>query len=161
MRHPGVVYGHSKGRAPGSKHYYKQVYSGGKWDEFLTYQPIGTLLQVCAGGSFFGAVRVDRDEYSPSANVRADAFRLPFGDKSFDTVACDPPYEFNYPKRINLQRELTRVARKRILFKAPWVPRATGWRLVEPVIAILSHTCANVAVMVRLDKVPEEEALFQ
>lgn len=159
-RHAGTVYGHSKGKAPGSKHYYKPVYSASKWDEFLRAHAGDDLLQVCSGGSFVGKVRVDLDVKSPSANVRADMIRLPFASKSFDAVACDPIYELAYPKRITLQRELFRVARKLVIFKAPWIPRGSGWKLREPVMGILSHTCANVAVMVVLDRVPEEEDLF-
>lgn len=160
VRHEGVTYGASKGKAPGSKLYYKPVYSGGKWNEFLGVHTLGTLLQVCCGGSHVGPVRVDHDPKT-LANIRADMFRLPFASRSFDTVACDPPYELDNPRRVRLQREIVRVARRRVIFKATWVPRAEGWRLNDPVMGVLSHTCANVAIMAVLDRLPHERSLFE
>jgi len=84
------------------------------------------------------------------ASIVADQYDLPFRASAFDTVACDPIYGLEYPLRIYLQREIARVARRRIIFKAPWIPRASGWELVETVL-IGSHTCANVAVLSLLE----------
>ena len=153
MRHAGLVYGHSKGKAPGSKQYlYRPTLRSSLWDSFLLEKSsIGTLCQVCCGGSGLGIARVDWDPEAPGLNIIADMFSLPFADQSFDTVACDPIYGIPYPRRINLQRECARIARKRIVFKAPWVPRATGFKLIEAIL-ILSHTCANVAVLSVLDR---------
>lgn len=155
MRHAGAVYGASKGKQPGSKHLYRPTWSGGKWDEFLETRSTGHCLQVCAGGSYFGSVRIDLDGTAHGRNVTGDALHLPFRDGAFETVACDPPYEWDFPRRIWLQRELARVAARRILFKAPWIPRATGWRLVETLL-VASETCANVAVMTQLDLVAKQ-----
>lgn len=155
-RHPGLAYGHSRGKAPGSKHYYRRTYTvnpSAGWNQFLRAHTEGTLLQVCCGGSRLGGVRVDIDLRAPAVNVLADMIDLPFKEKSFDTVACDPLYELAYPKRIELQRELFRVAKRRVIFKAPWIPRGAGWHLVETVL-ICSHTCSNVAVLCRLDSAP-------
>jgi hypothetical protein len=143
---------------PGSKLWYKPVYSGGSWNQFLLARSVGTVLQVCCGGSDVGVVRVDRDPTAYAANVIADQLALPFRDRAFDTVACDPLYELDYPNRIKLQRELARVARLRVVFKAPWVPRMSGFKLGETVL-IGSHTCANVAVMSVLDKASESGRL--
>lgn len=153
-RHPGEVRGHSKNKKPGSKHFYRRVYSGGQWDAYLFTHSVGSLLQVCCGGSYSGQVRVDLDPNAPAVNVIADALKLPLLDQSFDTVACDPIYEMVYPDRVHLQRELTRVARLRVIFKAPWIPRASGWRLQDKSLTLIgSHTCANVALMCVLDVV--------
>ena len=146
MRHPGEVYGAPKNRRPGEKHWYRPVWSFSKWDEFVETRADGDIIQVCTGGSEIGAIRVDLDRQAPGVNVVADFRALPFPDHSIDTVACDPPYSIAHPDRIHLQRELVRVARKRVLFKAPWILRATGWRLLETVL-LGSHTCANVAVL--------------
>ncbi len=172
MRHPGAVYGHSKLRRrgqsplfgsvsgkPGSKLWYRPVYSGGSWNQFLLGKMIGKVLQVCCGGSDVGHVRVDRDPMAPGLNVIADQGSLPFKNQSFDTVACDPIYELDYPNRIRLQREIGRVARLRIVFKAPWIPRINGWKLEETVL-IGSHTCANVAVLSVLDRQTQTSPLF-
>lgn len=159
MRHPGKVYGTSNGMYPGSKHYYRKVYSGGRWDEFVMSRTIGTLIQVCCGGSFLGDVRVDHDREAPGVNVLADMRRLPFEDGSFGTVACDPIYSLSFPDRIRLQRELARVARRRILFKAPWVLRATGWHCTEYLL-VTPATCSNVSVMTVLERSAQEANLW-
>jgi hypothetical protein len=159
VRHAGAVYGASKNKAPGSKHYYRPALSGGKWDEFLETRRFGTVLQVCTGGSRFGTARVDADITVPGVNVAGKMDALPFADDSFDTVACDPMYEIQYPDRVRLQRELFRVARYRLLFKSPWIPRGTGWSLKETVL-VASHTCANVAVLSVLDRDAASAPLF-
>lgn len=148
-RHPGAVYGTSKGSKPGQKHFYRRVWSASKWDEFVASRSEGTVAQVCTGGSQLGIARVDHDRSAPGVSIVAEFQHLPFRDDSFDVVACDPPYDLHNPDRVKLQRELTRIARRRLLFKAPWIPRATGWRLEETVL-LASHTCANVAVLTML-----------
>ena len=154
-RHPGQVYGASKGRRPGEKHWYRPVWSFSKWDEFVETRSDGEIIQVCTGGSALGGVRVDLDRQAPGVNVVADFRALPFPNDSIDTVACDPPYSIGHPDRIRLQREIVRVARKRVLFKAPWIPRATGWRAIEMVL-LGSYTCANVAVLSVLECVGKQ-----
>jgi hypothetical protein len=151
MRHPGAVYGASKGRKPGSKAWYKPVFSGGKWNEFLRSRAVGSVLQVCCGGSTFGDVRIDRDGTVPGVTVVADMVALPLRTHSFDTVACDPMYDLTHPQRIRLQRELVRVARRRILFKAPWIPRGGGFAPRELVLWG-SDTCTNVSVLAVLER---------
>jgi len=76
-------------------------------------------------------------------------------------VACDPPYALENPRRVHLQRELFRVARSRIIFKAPWIPRGKGWMLRKDlVVLIASHSCLNVAVLSVLDRVPDTAGLL-
>lgn len=157
MRHPGKVYGRSQNKQPGSKQFYRKTFSASSWDAFLELNAVGSCLQVCCGGSTFG-VGVDIDPTVPGVKVVADMRALPFRDKSFDTVACDPMYNLGNPDRIHLQRELARVGRQRILFKAPWIARATGWSLAETML-LASHTCANVAVLSRLDHSGQENLL--
>lgn len=161
MRHPGQVRGHSNGRAAGSKHWYKPVYSGGQWNQYLRFHSVGTVLQVCCGGSRVGDVRIDHDWNAHTANVLGDALNLPFLDRSFDTVACDPPYELLYPNRVHLQRELVRVARRLVIFKAPWIPRASGWTLRTDCLTLIgTFTCANVAVLSVIERHAATETLI-
>lgn len=145
-RHPGEVYGASKRRSPGQKHWYRPVWTFSRWDEFIRTRSVGTVVQVCTGGSSEGNVRVDLDRSAPGVNVVADFRALPLPNDCADTVVCDPPYSIGHPDRIRLQRELTRIARSRLLFKAPWIPRATGWMMTEAVL-LGSHTCANIALL--------------
>lgn len=160
-RHHGKFYIASTGSKPGQKQYYKPVYSASNWNEFVIANAKGKLLQVCCGASFEGSVRVDRDRGAPSVNVLADMLRLPFANNSFDTIACDPIYDINYLKRISLQRELFRVARQLVIFKAPWVLRGAGWKPREPVMGIFTHTCGNVSILSVLEALPQEDFLFR
>lgn len=156
----GKFYIGSKGAAPGSKQFYRRVFSGSRWDEFIKLHAIGSVLQVCCGGSSVGIVRVDVDRTVPGVNVQADMLRMPFAARSFDTVACDPMYNLDHPKRVSLQRELARIARQRVIFKAPWLPRARGFRLHETTL-LASHTCSNVAVLSVIERRPESASLFE
>ena len=144
---------------PGSKHFYRPVWSGGKWDEFVVSRSRGVLLQVCCGASHLGIARVDLLTEAPAVNLRADMVRLPFQDDTFDTSACDPPYGIAMPMRVHLQRELFRVTRQRLLFKGTWIPRGRGWKLAEAVL-VGSHTCQNIGIMSVVDSVPQEADLF-
>src|SRR5438876_11082516 len=51
---------------------------------------IPNSLHVCCGKSQIGTIRLDR--YEDNVSVKADADHLPFRDKSFASVLCDPPY---------------------------------------------------------------------
>lgn len=127
------------------------MYTIKAWDDFLRLWAVGTLAQVCCGASKIGDVRIDIDPKAPGVDVVADMLTLPLADASVDTVACDPIYGLGFPERVRLQRELSRVARRRILFKAPWIPRARGFRLSQAFL-LASHTCQNVAVLSVLER---------
>lgn len=158
VRHPGAIYGHSNGRAPGQKHFYRVVYTITAWDDFLRLWVTGTLAQVCCGASKIADVRIDIDPKAPGVDVVADMSTLPLADASIDTVACDPIYSLGFPERVRLQRELARVARRRILFKAPWIPRARGFKLIQAFL-LASHTCQNVAVLSVLERRGQQTVL--
>lgn len=81
-------------------------------DRWLEGQLIGTSLNVCKGKSTVGDITIDivRD-LSPC--IVADLFHLPFPNKSFDTVICDPP--FDYYGSLKWIHELRRVANRRII----------------------------------------------
>jgi hypothetical protein len=116
-------------------------------EDFYRRQCLGSTLHVCCGKSFLGDVRLDI-EATGAANVLGDYRHLPFRDKSFDTVICDPPWA----KRERLDAglswifELRRVARRRIVivhntvFSIPgtellrsWAVRSRGllWKTVH------------------------------
>lgn len=110
-------------------------------DETLFYQYSckGLTLHVCCGKSLVGNIRVDR--YEPTADILADYRYLPFRDRSFDTVLCDPPWG----KRervdlgvINWLRELSRVARQRIIIIHNTMFTIFDWKL-EEAWAVCAH----------------------
>ena len=101
---------------------------------------VGRSLHVCCGKSMLGTVRLDL--YEPSANVRADAARLPFADGSFDTVFCDPPYNGKMQWAHDVLSELARVSSRRIIFQHWFAPvdrkgqykKANRFKLIETAV---------------------------
>jgi hypothetical protein len=55
-------------------------------------------------------------------DVVCDAAKLPFADEAFDSVVCDPPYNGNFQWNHNVLSELSRIARKRIIFQHWFLP---------------------------------------
>jgi hypothetical protein len=82
---------------------------------------IPTSLHVCWGHSLLGDIRVDADELV-SPHVVCDAARLPFVDQSFNYVLCDPPYNGRFQWNHDMLSELSRVARRRIIFRHWFIP---------------------------------------
>lgn len=83
--------------------------------EVVTEAP---LLNVCAGHTAWGEVRVDR--YEP-ANAKADWTALPFKDDSFAAVFADPPWNTQQKAQVAaFMREALRVAPVAYLM-APWI----------------------------------------
>lgn len=104
----------------------------------LVKREAGPVLHVCAGSSRLGDVRVDM--FHPGADVKADAFQLPFKSGSFGVVVSDPPFPngdqggWDYAARLRFVQECGRVVRKGGLFilHAPWLPRPTWAELELP-----------------------------
>ena len=90
---------------------------------------IPNSLHVCSGHSLLGDIRVDADKLE-SPDVVCDAGRLPFADHSFNSVLCDPPYNGRFQWNHDLLSELSRVARRRIIFQHWFMPadRRGRWR---------------------------------
>jgi hypothetical protein len=71
-------------------------------DSWLRTQIIGSSLNVCKGRSNLGDVTIDIvRELEPT--LLADLSHLPFENKTFDTIICDPPFDY-YAKNV-LQNE--------------------------------------------------------
>lgn len=82
---------------------------------------IPTSLHVCSGHSVLGDIRVDSDKVV-SPQIICDVSRLPFADRSFDSVLCDPPHNGRFQWNHDMLSELSRVARKRIIFQHWFIP---------------------------------------
>lgn len=99
----------------------------------------GPVLHVCCGSSRLGDVRVDM--FHPGADMRADAFQLPFKSGSFGVVVADPPFPhqgqggWDYAARLAFVQECGRVIRKGgvLIIHAPWMPRPSWAQLELPV----------------------------
>jgi hypothetical protein len=57
-------------------------------EDFIRRKAKGYCLNVCAGKSAIGDVRIDLDPQARSV-IKADMRNLPFGDNTFDTVISD------------------------------------------------------------------------
>lgn len=99
---------------------------------------VGSTLHVCCGKSKLGDIRADR--YETDVNVVLDAARLPFRNRSFDTVLIDPPYNGKFQWNHDMLSEIGRVADKRFIFQHWFVPvdkngrfkKDHSFKLVEP-----------------------------
>lgn len=92
----------------------------GDVDAWLASKLRGTTLHVCCGKSMLGDCRLDM--YEIGADVCADAARLPFADRSWDTLLIDPPYNGVFRWMHDMLSELSRVADKRIIFQHWYLP---------------------------------------
>jgi Double zinc ribbon/Methyltransferase domain len=103
--------------------------------DFVRRRIRGRSLNVCAGLSELGDVKVDLDPKDRKA-IRGDVSNLPFPDNSFDTVICDPPWRIGYHQRWKPFFELVRVCKVggRIIHNAYWLPDSALVRLVETAV---------------------------
>lgn len=81
---------------------------------------VGKVLHICCGLSLLGDCRLDL--FAERVDVRADAARLPFGSGSWDTVLIDPPYNGVFQWNHDMLSELSRVAKRRIIFQHWFIP---------------------------------------
>lgn len=94
-------------------------------ERWLRRMVVGSSLNVCCGMSRVGDVRIDTD---PTTNrtVEGDLFaaRDTFGYLSFDTVICDPPYDYYFGKNFGHFKwflQLSDIAKKRLIISAPQI----------------------------------------
>jgi len=87
---------------------------------WISERLLGKTLHVCCGKSLLGDCRLDLHE--ADVDVCADAARLPFGDRAWDTLLCDPPYNGVFQWNHSMLSELARVARRRIIFQHWFLP---------------------------------------
>ena len=107
----------------GTKHLYtvKKVLWPEQVSDVLQNLLIPKSLHVCAGLSPLGDVRFDNDPAN-NPDVVGDAACLPFADESFASVLCDPPCNGKFQWNHDLLKELSRVAKKRIIFQHWFIP---------------------------------------
>lgn len=91
-----------------------------KVEQFIQTKFVGKTLHVCCGKSMIGDLRLDM--FDETADIKSDAASIPLKDESFDTVLCDPPYNGKLQWNHDLLKELSRVAKKRIIFQHWFIP---------------------------------------
>jgi len=104
-------------------------------EEFIKNKIIGYSLNVCAGISKLGDIKVDLDPKDKSI-IKADMKKLPFEDETFDTVIEDPPWKIGYFDRWQPFFECVRVCKigGRIIYNAYWIPTSKLVELEETIV---------------------------
>ena len=92
-------------------------------EEFIESLFIGKTLHLCSGASKIGDVRVDIDPvHNPDLLLDVENMKELVYDDSFDTVLCDPPYNGKFRWNHNLLSEISRIAKRRIIFQHWFIP---------------------------------------
>jgi hypothetical protein len=123
----------TRGKVPlaGTSHLYrvKRILWPRSVESVLRGLLVPTSLHVCSGHSLLGDIRVDSDR-AVSPHIVGDAARLPFADQSINSVLCDPPYNGRFQWNHDMLSELSRVARRRIIFQHRFMPadRLGRWK---------------------------------
>ena len=113
-----------------------QIRESWVWDgtieAFIKYKIKGTCLNVCAGKSPLGDIKIDLDPQDNSV-IRGDMIKLPFDDCTFDTVIQDPPWKIGFYHRMKPFFECVRVTKLngRIIYNAYWIPSSKATELEE------------------------------
>ena len=99
-------------------------------EKFISLFLVSPSLHIFCGESGLGDVRVD---LHLNADVKADAFHLPFRDECFQTVLADPPWHMAYHLRPKIIRECARVLKTggRLIWNAPWWPNSRKLKVKE------------------------------
>ena len=117
------------------------------------------VLHVCSGCSLVGDVRLDRvivgtnaaiktamPEYRGKANCLGSMLDLPFKDSSFNTVICDPPYDYKWFENGIYQQmvdEITRVTKVsgKIIWYSPVVFMHPTTQLINAEYSRMGKRC--------------------
>jgi len=105
------------------------------WDsdinEFIKQHIKGYSLNVCAGKSPVGDVKIDLDPKDKSI-IKGDMKKLPFKGNTFDTVIEDPPWKIGYYDRWQPFFECVRVCKVGglVIYNAYWIPESKYSELV-------------------------------
>jgi len=97
------------------------------WDktieEFVKPRVKGYSLNVCAGKSSIGDVKIDLNPQNKSVK-KGNMNKLQFGNNTFDTVIEDPPWKIGFYKRMKPFFECVRVCKVggQIIYNAYWIP---------------------------------------
>ena len=100
--------------------------------EFVRRRVRGYSLNVCAGKSDIGSIKVDLDPKDRSV-IKGDFKSLKFDDNTFDTVIQYPPWKIGYYDRWKPFFECVRVCKigGTIIYNAYWLPQSDDVELME------------------------------
>lgn len=117
----------TKGKVPlaGTSHLYtvKKRLWNDAIEDVLKGLFVGKTLHLCSGYSQLGDIRIDIDpRVNPDLILDIENMKGKVGDKTFDTVLCDPPYNGKMQWNHNLLSEIARIAKQRIIFQHWFIP---------------------------------------
>lgn len=103
--------------------------------DFVKSKISGYSLNICAGKSKLGDIKIDLDPQDSSV-IKGDMKKLEFDDCSFDTIICDPPWKIGYYDRWSNFFECVRVCKVggSIIYNAYWIPDSDFVELKETII---------------------------
>lgn len=107
----------------------------GSVEDFVKSRMEGYTLNVCAGRSPLGDVKIDLDPADRSV-IRGDMIALPLESNVFDTVIQDPPWKIGFYRRWKPFFECVRVCKVGglIIYNAYWIPDSKATDLIEVAI---------------------------
>lgn len=125
--------------------------------ELIASESEGIILHICSGSWHFG---ITVDMVQP-ADIKADAWLLPFRDSVADTVICDPPYTDAFGKKygariqgvLPLLDELVRVLKPngKLIF-LHWLIPPKRYGKLETVYLVTYGGCRPVRALTILRK---------
>jgi len=124
-------------------------------EEFVKSRIKGYSLNVCAGKSSLGDVKMDLDPQDKSI-IRGDMKNLPFDTNTFDTVIEDPPWKIGYYDRWKPFFECVRVCKVGgiIIYNAYWLPQSDDVKLKE-CYARSDSSFTNVSIIAVFEKIKD------
>ena len=116
----------------------------------------GKTLNICAGASRLGDVKIDLDPQRADIQ-KGDMRDLQFNDESFDNVIIDPPWKLGYYQRFRPFYEAVRVTKVGglIIYNATWIPHSDQCELLNVFVRRDSHW-GNVSVFSIFRRVSNE-----
>lgn len=121
------------------------------WDrtvnDFIKSKVSGYSLNICAGLSPIGDVKIDLDPQNPKVGL-GDMNKLDFPDNTFDTVISDPPWKIGFFQRMKPFFEAVRVCKVGgvIIYNATWKP-VSKFVTLEDAIIRTDNNWSNVSVI--------------
>lgn len=129
-----------------------------KVNDFVKERVIGKSINICAGLSTVGDVKIDLDPKNSKIG-RADMCNLPYKDEEFDTVISDPPWKIGFFQRMKPFFEAIRVCKVggRIIYNCTWKPISRCVELEEAIIRT-DNNWSNVSVIWIFKKIKNEQS---
>lgn len=101
-------------------------------ENFIKNEIVGYSLNICAGKSKLGDIKIDLDPKDKSI-IKGDFKNLSFPDNTFDTVIEDPPWKIGFYDRWKPFFECVRVCKigGKIIYNAYWLPQSDDVKLIK------------------------------